>query len=46
MFGLGPIELAIVGVIACVLFVAPIVIIVLLIRAVAIKEKNDQRPGP
>jgi hypothetical protein len=46
MFGIGLIELIFVGGMALFMFAVPIVIIVLLVRLVAIKEKNDQRPGP
>ena len=46
MFGLSWIELVIVGVVGCFFVAAPIAIIVLLARLVAIKEKKDQRPRP
>ena len=46
MFGLSPIELVIMGIVGCFVVAAPIAIIVLLIRLVAIKEKKDQRPRP
>ena len=46
MFGLSPMELLIVGVVGCFFVAAPIAIIVLLVRLVAIKEKKDQQPRP
>lgn len=45
MFGLGPIELLLIGVSAFFVFVAPIVVIVVVIRLVATKDKSDRRPG-
>ena len=45
MFGLGPMELIIIAVVACFTFVVPIVLLVVLIRLVAKKDRNDQRPG-
>ncbi len=46
MFGLGLIDLILVVGVALFMFAVPIAIIVLLVRLVAIKEKDDQRPGP
>ena len=46
MFGLGPIDLIIISGIALFMFVVPIVTIVLVVRLVVSKEKNDQQPRP